>query len=257
MCDRLRNAVESLVRQNKMRIKILYRSSQESSPESHYFPLESQNEGVFWIEEPQGIVRALLVPQPRFVLLHDLGVAAFLDGYHREAVITLAASIERFYEFYIHVASSHLGIDPGPLAETWEKTAKQSERQLGAFLFLYLAVTKQVCDLPIPMLARLRNKVVHNGYFPTQAETISYSFQVTWWISKLYTDALTVFKNEIVLYQMSLQNLSRLPAPPISIHSLPVGRPLNHFMSLSDFGEADFATECSKFHAHLNAIYVP
>jgi hypothetical protein len=220
-------------------------------------PVESEHYGLYTVTLPDGTDHCFSIGQPSFVLLHDIGVRSLLDGYYREAVMTFASSLERFYEYFVHVASLKLGIDEGPLQQTWKKVAKQSERQLGAFLFVHLLLKRQICDLPIPKLAELRNAVVHNGHFPTEAETFSYSFQVSWCLSRLYRDALNTFRGELVQYQLMVQPPSKIKGSPISIRGLPVGRPLLALVSLDDFDEDQFRSTMSSFSEQLHSVYIP
>src|SRR5262249_28725448 len=97
----------------------------------------------------------------RFELLFDLGALAFIDGYYREAVATTATAMERFLEFCLRVYAIHHEIPDSEFDEAWKRLAKQSERQLGAFLMTYLFQNKVRCLLLDDKWAELRNRVVH------------------------------------------------------------------------------------------------
>lgn len=88
---------------------------------------------------------------------------------------SFAASYERFLELFIRIVMKTKGTDDDKLAKGWKKVSRQSERQLGAFIFLYLM---EFGDLP-PLLGQaqieLRNKVIHQGYFPAKDECVNYS----------------------------------------------------------------------------------
>jgi hypothetical protein len=219
-------------------------------------PVESGHNGLYTLSFPGGEERCFAIGMPVFALLHDIAVRSLLDGYYREAVMTLASSLERFYDYFIHVASLRQGIDEGPLQQTWKKIAKQSERQLGAFLFVYLLLNRQTCDLPTPKLAELRNAVVHNGHFPTEAETFFYSFQISWWVSRLYREVLGTFRSELVQYQLMFQHPSKIKGCPVSMHSLPVGKPFMELVCLDDFDEDQFRKTITSFTGLLHSIYV-
>jgi hypothetical protein len=101
---------------------------------------------------------------------------AMEDGYSREAVANFASSIERMYEFYIRVICKRHEMDGSMAASTWKLVANQSERQLGAFYFLFLLGTKT--SPPAAPMVEFRNKVIHKGYIPSRAEALEYARKV-------------------------------------------------------------------------------
>lgn len=119
----------------------------------------------------------------RYELLFESGIVAMLVGFHREAVSSVASALERFYEFGIEVFSIRAGIDVEMASKAWKLVGKQSERQFGAFAYLFLA------NLNRPFLegsawsdyqdrARFRNGVIHEGRFPSRADTLDYAKSV-------------------------------------------------------------------------------
>lgn len=112
------------------------------------------------------------VETERFSVLFDLGMFALEDGYSREAVANFAASMERMHEFYIRVVCKKHSIPDDMVRDTWKQVANQSERQLGAFSFLYLLETKKNPP-PLPMVD-FRNKLIHKGYIPSYAQSLDY-----------------------------------------------------------------------------------
>lgn len=79
------------------------------------------------------------------------------------------------------------------LNKTWKIIDNQSERQYGAFLFLYFSIFK---NEPLCMKNKdinLRNKVVHKGYIANKDEAINYADSVAELI-KYYT---ILFQNEL------------------------------------------------------------
>lgn len=130
----------------------------------------------------------------KFDLLFESGIWAIKDLYFREAVASLASSLERFYEYCIQgLAIEHFN---RPMFDaTWKLVSKQSERQIGAFIFLYL---KQF-NLEPPILSskdvEFRNKVIHKGYFPNEVETLNYLNSTAKIITEIYSK-LTIFKKE-------------------------------------------------------------
>jgi hypothetical protein len=47
----------------------------------------------------------------KFEVLFDLAANAIVDGYYREAIASFAASLERFFEFFVHVACLKQGVE--------------------------------------------------------------------------------------------------------------------------------------------------
>ena len=114
----------------------------------------------------------------KFEMLFDIAVNAISDGYMREAVASFAASLERFYEFFIKYHIHSLGIDESILLDTWKEVSNQSERQLGAFTFLFLAKYNEKAQVLESNTVGFRNKVIHKGYIPTEKEAIDFGDKV-------------------------------------------------------------------------------
>ncbi len=113
----------------------------------------------------------------KFDLLFESGLKAIKDYYYREAIASVTASLERFYEYiirYLLYESVELTI----YQDAWKEVSKLSERQLGAFSFLFL----REFGIPPKILssddASFRNNVIHKGYFPNEKETLSFTSKV-------------------------------------------------------------------------------
>ncbi len=70
-------------------------------------------------------------------MLFEIALNAISDEYYREAVSSFAASVERFFEFALRVILSKTKTPPSIVEAGWAKVASQSERQFGAYVFLY------------------------------------------------------------------------------------------------------------------------
>lgn len=137
----------------------------------------------------------------KFQLLFEYGVLAYLDGYYRESVSSIMASLERFFEVIIQTISDEFKIDKSDFTKTWGIVKKQSERQVGAYFFLYLLKMEQApkdiysnkMQTAKKVISNFRNEVIHNGYFPTKEETfelIKIIFEyITMTIKELYPNA--------------------------------------------------------------------
>lgn len=123
----------------------------------------------------QGHVHDIVLVQIRFEVLAETGMQALVDGYYREAITSFAASLERIYQFYIDVVTLSADVDAAIHAKTWKLVSRQSERQLGMFIALYQVENKAEPPLLADMHTALRNRVVHQGYLPTEAEAIGFA----------------------------------------------------------------------------------
>ncbi|CCH53545.1 hypothetical protein BN8_02648 [Fibrisoma limi BUZ 3] len=125
-----------------------------------------------------------IYPEQKFEVLFRSAVESYTNGYLRDAVSSAAVSLERFYELCIKAICQAYDIDKKTLDESWKSISNQSERQLGAFAFLYLLVTKKRAPLLSDNLIKTRNKVTHKGYFPEESEAKLYMGSV---LSNMYT----------------------------------------------------------------------
>jgi len=102
----------------------------------------------------------------KFELLFDSACLAINDGYNFEAVASLAAAFERFLEYYIKIILIKNNIPSKEIHESWKQVSRQSERQLGGFIFLYLMENNKSLQL-IQNWHEFRNKVLHRGFIPS------------------------------------------------------------------------------------------
>jgi hypothetical protein len=136
--------------------------------------VEFRDDGRYEVTCPKGHRSTTLLQQQKFELLFDIGAYAIADGYYREAVSSFAASLERFYEFFIRAVMLQRGIDSQVIHNAWKVVAAQSERQLGGFVFLYTLEFGRSPQLLSGARAAFRNDVVHKGRIPTRPEAVDY-----------------------------------------------------------------------------------
>jgi Arc/MetJ-type ribon-helix-helix transcriptional regulator len=149
--------------------------------------VEMEGEHLFRITCPQGHDSVIGLQQPRFKILYESGALALLDGYYREAVGSFASSMERFHEYWVRATFLQNGTAPEAFDATW-KLLKQSERQYGGFLLLYLRETGRLASHLPPRLVEFRNDVVHKGEFPSRSEAADYAEQALEVIVPLYRE---------------------------------------------------------------------
>jgi len=131
------------------------------------------DDGVYELTCLEGHVTVTVLAAMKFELLFDSGAHAFSDGYSREAVVSFAAAQERFYEFFVRAVCRKCGFADAAIKDLWTPMRRLSERQLGAFLFAHLVLLGKAHAVDENRSA-FRNKVVHNGYFPKEAEAFDY-----------------------------------------------------------------------------------
>lgn len=136
------------------------------------------DDGYFYLRCPRGHESYTLIQEPKHELLFDVGMNAILDGYHREAVTSFSASLERFYEFCIKMLLLRSGASAEEVEHAWNPLAKQSERQLGAYVAIWVSHFKRPPSLLSNKNVEFRNNVVHRGCIPTEDEAIRYGEEV-------------------------------------------------------------------------------
>ncbi|TMX32021.1 hypothetical protein DA096_08935 [Vibrio rotiferianus] len=109
----------------------------------------------------------------KFQILFEVGLNAIKDGYYREAVSSFTAALERFYEHFIKTVLFRKD-GSEQLAKCWKLVSNQSERQLGAFIFLYLSEVGELPEVLSSDDSGFRNRVIHKGEIPTKAQALEF-----------------------------------------------------------------------------------
>ncbi|MDQ8015248.1 MAG: hypothetical protein REI96_22570 [Flavobacterium nitrogenifigens] len=204
----------------------------EDGRESEVSSLQITDNNLYTFKCSYGHENALYHQQQKFELLFESAVHAICDGYLREAVSSIAASLERFYEFFIKFISIKNEIDENVFDKTWNLLSKQSERQLGAFIFIYCQEFGKPPTLLQNNQIEFRNNIIHKGYFPSYEKTIEFGQKVLDFIVeilgilkckypekiseiimlhnfKLLTEAIKITDQPIVLSSSTIIGLSR------------------------------------------------
>ncbi|MEW5056532.1 MAG: hypothetical protein AB1Y25_02820 [Cycloclasticus sp.] len=129
---------------------------------------------------------ALMLQSQKFEILMESAANALLEGYTLEAVSSFSAAYERFFEFAILVLCKKRGVVKKELDLTFKQVSRQSERQIGAFLFLHLLEFNCTYEIN-KKTVEFRNKVVHKGYIPTPKEAEDFAEKIYTEISGLST----------------------------------------------------------------------
>ena len=139
-----------------------------------FVEIEPTNEGRFNATCDAGHEFDISVGYHDFQILFEIGINAIHDGYYREAIGSFTASYERFLEFFTRLITFCSKIDDSEIENSWKQVSKKSERQLGAFIFLYLITYKEAPPLLSTARVALRNEVIHKGKIPTRADCSEY-----------------------------------------------------------------------------------
>lgn len=150
----------------------------DGHPDDMLYQAELQDNGLYWMKCRAGHETVTCLQEQKFELLFDLAANAIVDGYYREAVSSFNSSLERFWEFYVHVICEKAQISEESFTATWKKVAAQSERQLGAFAFLYLVENATPPQLLPDAMTKFRNDVIHKGKIPTRQEAVTYGQEI-------------------------------------------------------------------------------
>ncbi|ORP13054.1 hypothetical protein B7978_11025 [Vibrio cholerae] len=133
------------------------------------------NDNVYIVVCDKGHTQKLSIPHLKHEVLFEFGVSAIVDGYYREAISSFAASLERYYEHFIRVVSQRFSTT---LEDSWKEVKSQSERQLGAYIFLHLHIFGECPELLPNSLIKLRNESIHKGIIPTKDKAIKFGENV-------------------------------------------------------------------------------
>jgi len=150
--------------------KCLFDSDQ--FPEHHIKVVNDS--GRYEFQCDKGHTTITILQMVKFELLFEIGAHAITDDYYREAVSSFASSLERFYEFFIKVICHSKNIEFTTIDDSWNAMSKQSERQLGAYIAIYLIEFGCSAPLISNKMIAFRNEVVHKGKIPTKEQAINY-----------------------------------------------------------------------------------
>ena len=140
--------------------------------------VELQEDDLYVFTCSRGHVSKTYLQANRFEVLFDLGLEAAVDGYHRQSIANFMSSLERFYEWYINLSCLVRGINYENRERIWKSISQQSERQLGAFYYLW---TIDFGDAPLMLPQRqvkFRNNIIHKGQIPSRKEALEFGQDV-------------------------------------------------------------------------------
>lgn len=136
--------------------------------------IEVRDDGCYMATCPSGHRTVTVLQQHKFEVLFEIGAHAILDGYYREAVSSFTSSLERFYEYTIRILLEKSSGSDDLFQAAWKNVSNMSERQLGAFIFLWSNHFKENPLLLPTGLITFRNEVIHKGKIPSREEAVKY-----------------------------------------------------------------------------------
>jgi hypothetical protein len=125
-----------------------------------------------------GHVTHYVLQHMRFEILFEIGAHAIIDDYYREAISSFTSALERFLELYVKVVCLRNGLASEQINSMWKTVNSQSERQLGAYLFLYGVTERAQAPYLSQKMTELRNNVIHKGRFPSRDDAVNYGNSV-------------------------------------------------------------------------------
>lgn len=206
----------------KLRINCMQCFQDQRHPSLEFQPVETRDDGLYSSTCSNGHTTLTVIQEQKFEVLFDFGAMALIDGYPREAVTSIAAAIERFYEFYVVTTSLKHGMEITDFQKAWKHVENQSERQFGAYLFAYLidhnGGEPPVIDNEKPNLIgvskgntktwkEFRNAVVHKGYIPSVSETLAYGNIAYLHLNELIADLKE--RSEEAIQKVTFHHVSR------------------------------------------------
>ena len=138
---------------------------------------ELDDSGYIHVNCDQGHYGVVIYDARRYEVLIESAAKAYVDGYTNEVVAVMSAALERTYEFYIRVSCRAKGISDDALESAWKGVSPQSERQFGAFQFLYLIDHGQPFKLD-KTITETRNSIIHKGRIARESEAVSFAENV-------------------------------------------------------------------------------
>lgn len=173
--------------------------------------LSVQDDSRYEVACMRGHRNVFVIQNPKFDILFEIGAHAILDGYYREAVSSFQASLERCYEFFIRAALKHMSTADDLVTAAWKQVGKQSERQFGAFLILFLTEFGRAPPLLSNKRVEFRNAVIHQGKIPSREQAVDYGQAVFDIVRPLTRDMKQRYSKAI--RSLTAQKMQNSPKP--------------------------------------------
>jgi hypothetical protein len=153
---------------------VCFECSSEVGGNAQCFVETIRDDGFYDVRCPKGHEVLVITQTLHHEMLFEIALNAIKDGYYREAVSSFAASAERFFEFGIRVLAKSQNIQAGTFKDAWKTISSQSERQLGAYIFLYTTQAGCMPTIFSETESKFRNGIVHKGLLPAKNDVIQF-----------------------------------------------------------------------------------
>lgn len=219
--------------------------------------IRPNDKGIYKVCCPKGHEFNIDIALHHFQQLFENALDALFDKYHIESISSFTSSYERFLEFFIRVVLISRGVKQDEFTKTWKLVSRQSERQIGAFVLLYLQEFGKEPKLLSNKNVELRNKVIHKGYFPTKDECVKYGDNVLSFIRgvlndlssvKLYEKELTRIVNDTTEF-----DIDSIQMTFYAYQIFPINRSMN---KTEEFLVSDFLEQRARLKTKHNTLYV-
>lgn len=92
---------------------------EQGCPPTEYQFVEIIDDGIQPSTCSRGHVTTTVLQEQKFEILFQFSAIAIIDGYHREAITSMAAALERFYAFYVTVICLKHNVITENFNEVW------------------------------------------------------------------------------------------------------------------------------------------
>lgn len=209
-------------------------------PNEELARVEFRDDGKYELTCSHGHETTTILQQQKFEVLFDIGAYAIIDGYYRESVSSFVASLERFYEFSIRVLLAKSSGSDALFQTCWKQISRQSERQMGAFMFLWASYFNAPPALLNDNDISFRNDAIHKGKIPTREEAITFGNTVLNVLRQnmlMLVDKIPDSVKQVTFYHLRNARTPSVTSPPATmsistIVSLSTGDPSHHQSNL-------------------------
>lgn len=182
-------------------------------------PLEWNDDNWYKFICPFGHENYFRVQLLRFQILFDMGVSALAKGYLREAIISTYSALEDLSRMFCLVYAEANGLNAAQINEL-SNALTLSERRTGAFE-LALALTKSEGVAVLRSKSRswreLRNKIVHEGHFPSRDIAIKHCEQLYTFMNLVCREMARQYPD--IVEKAVLTNLGMGKTPPVEVNA--------------------------------------
>ena len=136
--------------------------------------------------------------------MFDTAIIQLQDGFSENAILNAYTSLEEFMKFFILF---QLYIKKGNIKEILDflKSISRSENKKGAFLLSYFELfNENNIGKKIEEFAKLRNSIIHNGYFVGEQEAYNYCKEMYNFINGIILNLNKLYK-EIDYINMNIE----------------------------------------------------